>query len=42
VTKTYQGSSPDEIAICSGAKKIGVEFMGNSLGVSKLDFLGEM
>lgn len=42
VTKTYQGSSPDEIAICTGAKRIGVEFMGNSLKVSKIDFLGEL
>jgi magnesium-transporting ATPase (P-type) len=42
VTKSYQGSSPDEIAICKGAKQSGVEFMGNSFGVSKVDFLGEM
>ena len=42
VTKSYQGSSPDEIAICKGAKMNGVEFMGNSLGVSKVDFLGQM
>jgi magnesium-transporting ATPase (P-type) len=42
ISKAYQGSSPDEIAICSGAKKIGVEFMGNSLKVSKIDFLGEI
>lgn len=42
VTKAYQGSSPDEIAICAGAKKCGVEFMGNSLGFSKVDFLGDM
>lgn len=40
--KTYQGSSPDEIAICLGAKSCGVEFMGNSLGVSKIDFLGQI
>lgn len=42
VSKSYQGSSPDEIAICNGAKKIGVEFMGNSLKISKIDFLGEI
>lgn len=40
-SRTYQGSSPDEIAICQGIKRCGVEFMGNSLGVSYLDFLGE-
>lgn len=40
-TRTYQGSSPDEIAICQGIKRCGVEFMGNSLGVSQLNFLGE-
>ena len=39
--KRFQGSSPDEIAICSGAKKIGVEFLGNQLGISRVDFLGE-
>lgn len=40
-TKSYQGSSPDEIAICLGAKQCGIEFMGTTLGASKLDFLGE-
>lgn len=39
--RKYQGSSPDEIAICAGAKKIGSEFRGNSLGISKVNFLGE-
>lgn len=39
--KKYQGSSPDEIAICNGAKKIGSEFLGSSLGESKVDFFGE-
>lgn len=39
--KNYQGSSPDEIAICNGMKEIGCEFQGNSLGISKVDYLGK-
>lgn len=39
--KRYQGSSPDEIAICNGMREIGCEFEGNSLGISKADFMGE-
>ena len=39
-TLKYEGSSPDEIAICKGAKKIGCEFKGNELGTSSLDYFG--
>ena len=42
ISKSYQGSSPEEIAICLGAKQCGIEFMGNKLGSSKVDFLGEI
>ena len=41
IDSKFQGSSPDEIAICTGAKKIGAEFLGNQLGISKVNFLGE-
>lgn len=37
----FQGSSPDEIAICTSMKRIGSEFKGSNLGVAKLDFFGE-
>lgn len=40
LVKSYQGSSPDEIAFCLGAKSCGYEFLGNSLGASKIDVLG--
>ena len=41
-TKSYQGSSPDEIAICLGAKQCGIEFLGTTLGSSKIDFFGDL
>lgn len=37
---TYQGSSPDEVAICTSMKQIGSEFLGNQLGTSTLNFFG--
>lgn len=40
IIKSYQGSSPDEIAICLGARSCGYEFLGNSLGISRVDVLG--
>jgi magnesium-transporting ATPase (P-type) len=36
--RTYQGPSPDEIAICKGIKKAGCEFIGsNSQGEAEVD-----
>lgn len=40
--KKFQGSSPDEIAICSGLKKVGSEFIGNKLGVSSVNFFDKV
>ena len=34
----FQGSSPDEIAICAGLQKIGCDFIGNTFGVSLVDY----
>lgn len=38
---TYQGSSPDEVAICRSMKKIGSEYLGSKFGISRLNFFGD-
>jgi magnesium-transporting ATPase (P-type) len=38
----FSGSSPDEIAICQGAKNLNVKFLGNSLGKSTIDYYGQI
>ena len=40
--RSYQGPSPDEIAICKGSKIAGCQFMGTSSdGISELDIFGK-
>lgn len=37
----YQGTSPDEVAICRSMKEIGSEYLGSKFGISRLNFFGD-